>query len=198
MDERSLRELAARAVLAWLVLSALGWLFGGALLEVLLPALALTVNTLADGYSAALSMDDTGQGKTIHMVGLVTQPIRVSDALTVDPGARLTAGAHLIHALVPVVLLYIPLLAWPVVRPVDRVWLLAAGAPLAFAVLLMTVPFLLVSHIETMLAGYAVRDGAERLTPWYVYWSMFNESGGRWMIPVALAGVCISLRRGAK
>lgn len=195
MDSRFLRDLALRLLGSWLVLSLLGWFFGRDLIALLLPVINLAVNAVADGYSSVLSITREAGGELIHMEALATRPIPVSPELTINPGARLTAGVHLVHALVPIVLLYSLLLAWPVKTAIDRLWLLGIGVPLALLALLLTVPFQLTTHIDTMLVDYAAEGGQARQLPWSTHWSMFNESGGRWMVPVVLAGLAIGLRR---
>ena len=104
-------------------------------------------------------------------------------------GAHLTAGIHLYHALVPVVILYTGVFAWPVRRHGERLLLLGLGVPVAVLILGATVPFLLESHIETMLlaqAGQGAPDGA----PFVVDWAVLVESGGLWALPLVGALLC--------
>jgi hypothetical protein len=55
----------------------------------------------------------------------------------------------------------------------------------------LTTPPLLAGKFDLMLADYAARAGLKYEIPGVVYWMIFCESGGRWLLPLLAATLCI-------
>jgi len=190
-----LYKLAARILLAWTLLSAAGILWGRHAVELLIPFLTATIEAVSTSYTPLLEYRSQPDGDKLLMTAYVTQPIYVHSALTLNPGAIMTVGIDELHVLVPLVILFTALLAWPVGSWRERVLLVAFGLPSAFIVSGLTVPFLLAGKIEMMLSDYAAQIRENRSSPVLVSWMIFGESGGRWLIPLVTAALCgLSIR----
>jgi hypothetical protein len=92
--------------------------------------------------------------------------------------------------LVPIVILFAALFAWPVDSWRERTVLVALGVPAAIVISAVTVPFLLSGELDAMLIDYAAGAGLVRRAGPTVYWMVFCESGGRWLIPLVAAIFC--------
>jgi hypothetical protein len=190
-----LYKLAAKILLAWSLLSAAGVLWGRYAVELLIPFLTATTEAVSTSYTPLLTYSSRPDGDQLLMTAYVMQPIYVDSDLTLNPGATITVGIDELHVLVPLVILFTALLAWPVASRRERALLVALGLPSAFIVSGLTVPFLLAGKIAMMLGDYAARVGENRSSPLLVSWMIFGESGGRWLIPLVAAFLCrISVR----
>lgn len=190
MKRLDLYKFAARILLAWSLLSLAGMLWGRYAIELLIPFLTAATEALGTSYTPILEYRSLAGGDQLFMTAYVTQEVYINGALTLNPGATLAVGIDALHVLVPPVILFTALLAWPVGSRRERMLLMVFGVPAAFIVSGLTVPFLLAGKIEMMLMDYAAHAGENRGTPWLVYWMIFGESGGRWLIPLIAAALC--------
>ena len=158
--------------------------------DALIPFLTIVTDGVDSAYTAVLKYQRAPDGDQLTMTALVTQPIYVHNGLTINPGARMSDAIDDLHVLVPLVILFTTLIAWPANSWRERVLLVAWGVPIAFIVSALTVPFLLSGKLETMLIDSAAQAGIVRAPNLTVYWMLFCESGGRWLIPLVAAFVC--------
>ena len=190
MKRLELSKLVIRIVAAWLLLSTAVLLYSRPIIDFYLPFLSVITDTVSDPYTPTLEYQDLPRGDQLLMTAYVTQPIYAHSALTVNIGAEMTAGLDVLHIVVPLVILFTALCAWPIHRWRERVALVALGLPASFAVMGLTVPFLLTGKIEMMLNDYVVNAGEDRSIPLQVYWMIFCESGANWLIPLVAAAFC--------
>ncbi len=59
-----------------------------------------------------------------------------------------------------------------------------------------TVPVLLLGKLEISFQDIAETGQHPRPVPWFVEWMVFCEMGGRWLLAIAAAWLCIQLQRG--
>lgn len=189
---RRLLEAAARMLLAWAVLAVLTLAAGRELIGSLTHFLALVTEGVSSDFGAVLRWK-TGQPRELELVATFVSLDPALRAIGVQPTARFVTSTHLEHVLVPVVLVFTALSAWPVRRWLHRLVLLALGVPAALLSLALTTPFLLAGKVEIVLQQRAQSMGVERPEPFFLTWMLFTESGGRWLVPIVLACVCVWL-----
>jgi len=171
-----------RLISAWLFLSVSVLLQGDRLTRPVLPFVATVIEVIQSDYQAALKISND-QPWLIQMQATTR---RVIPAIA-GRGAKLTAGVHVSHALVPLVLLFSFLFAWPVEKYQERLMiLLILGIPLSFSLVALTLPFQLAGSLENMFQGYAQQYGVNREKPLLLTWMLFLEVGGRWLLPIVL------------
>ena len=96
---------------------------------------------------------------------LIDGPLALAP-LGIENVAEVKAAIHLEHVLLPVVLLYTVLSAWP--QPGygrRRIVLMLAGVPGALVAVALTTPFLLAGKIEMLLLERSAAMGVPRAEP---------------------------------
>jgi len=195
MNHREWVWLAGKGLLAWAVLSGLGWYFGEGLANGLLPLIGWALRWIAPQYAPALKVVPSGHDYLIQLSAWVLQPIQLTSTKIIPVGKELTKTTHLLHTLVPAVIELSILLAWPVRFWRQRLLLLALGlatAPLVF-VAIMPPSLLGLVEIDFMQASQLFNEPREE--PWVLSWLVFLEMGGRWLLPIVTAWGCILLQQ---
>jgi len=182
----SLLRLSVSVLLVWSLLSVAGVFLGRYAIAPLMPVVSMVSYALASSYTPMLVSSE----KDIVMTAYVNEPIYIHDNLTLNPGAKMTAQADLMHVLVPQILLFTVLCVWPVGSWRERLTLLAMGLPASLAIAGLTVPFLLAGKIDVMLIEDARRAGEDYGTHFLAGWMVVSESGGRWLLPLIMASLC--------
>jgi len=182
--------MSARILLSWVMLSAIGLWGGRYAIEVMIPPWMLAAETLGTSYIPVLKYKREAQGERLVMTALVTRPIYVRERIALPRGAFIDVSIDALHTLVPFVILLTVLAAWPVASFRQRARLLAAGLAAALGVSMLTTPALLAGRFDLMLIDYAAHTGTKYDTPGVVYWMIFCESGGLWLLPLLAAPLC--------
>ena len=191
MARPDLLTLSLRGLAAFIILGSLGFLGAQPLGEALLPVITFILHLAAPGLAPALTLVPENHDHLIRLSAWVLSPVAVTPGKSVEAGVELFAGIHLLHTLVPSVILLATLAAWPVDRWQRRVALLGAGLALAVVLVAAVAPFQLLGQLEIQFAEFAARTGYERPVPWTLRWMIFCEMGGRWALPLAAAWLCI-------
>ncbi len=182
--------ISRRLIIVWVCLSMLSLLLGDRLMRPVLPLVSSVISSIQSDYRPKLEINKS-HPDLIHMQATTRHIIPSIAAI----GAKLTAGAHISHALVPWVILFSVLIAWPVECFRQRILLLMLGFLLSMLVVALTIPFQLAGSIEMMFQRYAQQYGVNREKPFLLTWMLFLEVGGRWLLPIMLAiGTCLSLQ----
>lgn len=183
--------LALRGLSAWVVLVALGYVAGPALTERLLPAYEAVTELLLTDFAAGLSLGEIEGTRHIRLNATVTQPIVLTERVTVPVGREVPASITVLHSMVPAVILLTVVLAWPAASPV-RFALRLALALLAVALTLSVInPIHLAGNLERGLQSAILQLGGERGTPWVLKGMVFMEGGGRWVLPLVAGVMCV-------
>ncbi len=198
MSRRKLISLTLKGLLAWLVLSSLVWYFGEWLGKGLFPLLKAVIMTMNSEMSPSLDLvKPTAQlDYALELSVWLLRPVYLNAGQFIPPGTELKSSAHLLHALVPLVIELSILLVWPVQRWSQRCLLIALGLLTAILVIMATVPALLLGKLEISFQDVALTGKNPRPVPWFVDWMVFCEMGGRWLLAIAAAWLCIQLQRG--
>jgi hypothetical protein len=161
-------------------------LVGHTLIDALLLPLALITDTLSEIYTAQLSWQPGATDSIRITAQLFEGPLPLAP-LGISPGAEVKTTIHLQHALLPLVLLYTVLGAWPQPDWRRRIVVMLAGVPAALLALALTTPFLLAGKIEILLQERCAFAGVARAEPAVLRWMLFTEGGGRWLLAIVLA-----------
>lgn len=193
MQRADLVWLTARGLAIWVGLSVLGFWLGDRLVTLFFPLTELIVRFACDKLSPSLSVVGHGVEATIQLSAWVTRPLLIDSHQAIPPGTELKSVQHVMHVLVPIVIVYSIVLAWPVSRWAERV-LLAMGGVLASAVVIgMTLPFVLLGLLEIQFQDMAIQAGVSRPESLVVQWLYFCEMGGAWILAVTTALCCIAI-----
>src|SRR5262249_17123074 len=190
MKPSDARRISARILIAWALLSATGLWGGRWAIEAMIPPWMLATGALTSSYIPVLKYRRDAEGDRVFMTAYVTRPIYVQERIAIPRGTFIDVSIDALHALVPVIILFTALAAWPVASWSRRARLLAAGLVAALCISLLTVPALLAGRFDLMLIDYAARSGMKYDAPGVVYWMIFCESGGLWLLPLMAAPLC--------
>ncbi len=180
-------RLIVRLLLAWLVMAAVFYSAGHLMVQQVLPLLQWLANSVSHQYAAQLSLGASQQGAIIQIAATISHNIFYGSLPIAPQGAVLTGAGTLVHALSPLVILFSLLVCWP--APWRLLILrLVIGAVFGLLIILGTLPFLLVSHIEGTLHAATQQFITEPVPmPRVFYWVMFVEMGGLWLLPILAA-----------
>lgn len=199
MSRRELFVLTLKGLLAWLVLSGLILYFGEWLAKGLFPLLKAVMISMAPDLSPSLNLLKSAQSQldySLELSAWVLQPIYLNANQFIPPPTVLKSSAHLLHSFVPLVIEGSILLVWPVQHWRQRLLLIGLGLLTAVLVIMATLPSLLLGKLEISFQDIAESGANPRLVPWFVDWMVFCELGGRWLLGIAAAWLCIQLQRG--
>ena len=190
---KPLFEVGLRLVIAWLVLSLIGFVCREQLAAHCLPLIHGALAVIAPQFSGSLSLLSENDQSQILFDAHVGLPIAVGAELVIPFGQALPASTSVIHALVPFVLLFSVMLAWPLRGWKASVALMTLAIPTATLLLVLTTPFQLLGLIEVAIQSYANAQHAGRSEPFSLSWMLFLEGGGLWVLPLVLATVCATV-----
>ncbi len=188
-----LRVLALRLGLAWVALAVVGFFAGSALIRTTLPLIAAVTSGLLPEMQCELALVEKPYTDQLQLTATNATPLLLAGAAMVPAGQQLAGSANVIHALVPLVILLSIVLGWPVSSLRQRLAIIVAGLAACALLLAATTPFQLAGHIEIGLQQLAARAGVDRAEPLTLTYMIFLESGGRWMLAVALAVLSVAL-----
>ncbi len=198
MNRRELFSLIMKGLLAWLVLSGLVLFLGKWLIISLFPLLKAVMISMAPDLSPGLKLVKSAQSQldaSIELSAWVLRPIYLNANHFIPPSNVLTSSAHLLHSFVPLVIEGSILLVWPVQGWRQRLLLIGLGLLTAVLVVMATLPALLLGKLEVSFQDIAEAGQNPRLVPWFVDWMVFCELGGRWLLAVVAAWLCIGFQR---
>jgi hypothetical protein len=125
----------------------------------------------------------------------VLRPVYLNTSHFIPPGTELKTSAHLLHSFVPLVIEGSILAVWPVQHLRQRLLLIGLGLLTSALVVMATLPALLLGKLEISFQDIAESGSNPRAVPWFVDWMVFCEMGGRWLLAIAIAWLCIKLQR---
>lgn len=195
MLRTELRRVPLRVLVAWLVLSALGFVAGEHLIGLSRPALSWMLTQLAPELTGPLDLIDHRGQRHLRFDARTTSALTLGPTLAIPAGQPLPSSASLAHVLVPLVIFASLVLAWPARNGAEFGRRLVYGGVGGLLVLLLTTPVQLIGLIELAVQSYTEQQGAPRAPPLVLQSMLMLEGGGRWALPVALATLVIGLAR---
>ncbi|AEF99544.1 hypothetical protein [Methylomonas methanica] len=198
MSRPELLSITLKGLLAWLVLSGLVLFFGEGLITGVFPLLKAVMISMAPDLSPSLHVVKSVQSQmdaSIELSVLALRPIYLNADHFIPPTTELKSSAHLLHSFVPLVIEGSILLVWPVQHWRQRMLLLGLGLLAAALVILAILPAQLLGKLEISFQDIAELGSYPRSVPWFVDWMVFCELGGRWLLGIAAAWLCIQIHR---
>ncbi|MBI2799728.1 MAG: hypothetical protein HYX63_05485 [Gammaproteobacteria bacterium] len=181
-----------RLVVAWLVFATIGYVWGDAIVLRYLPLVERTIRIITPAYSAKVSLVPRAHGTQLLLDAHVLVPIPLGPGREIPFGESVPASADIAHVLVPLVLFFNALLAYPARQWRERMLSIVIGLPVSALLLALTAPFQLVGLIELAIQQASEADNVARAVPFVLKWMVFLEGGGRWVLPIAAAVLCMS------
>ena len=192
MDPRQIAILSTRLLLVWLIVSILFLYIGNGFVSTLFPFLDFFVELYSGSYSSILKIEMSSELPGIHMTSTITDAIYIEKIPVAPPGYKLASQIHVIHALVPVVIFLTIIFSWPARNLMQRLVYTVVSLFGLFLLLALTIPVLLVGHIEMNLMSAARNfSGQELGDPFIIKWMIFLETGGSWLVALLFAMLCI-------
>lgn len=185
-------RLALRIACAAIAALLVAHIAGHALIDALLMPMALITDTLSEVYTARVSWQPGSTGMVRITAQLFDGPLPLAP-LGIHHGAEVEAAIHCEHILLPVVLLYTVLGAWPQADLCRHAVVMLAGVPGALLAVALTTPFLLAGKVEMVIQERSALAGLARAEPALLRWMLFTEGGGRWLLAIVLALVIIAI-----
>lgn len=198
MNRRELLSLTLKGLLVWLALSTLVLFFGEGLITSLFPLLKAVMMSMEPDLSPGLRLVKSAQSQldaSIELSAWALQSIYLNAGHFIPPGNVLKSSTHLLHSFVPLVIEASILLVWPVQGWRQRILLIGLGSLTALLVVMATLPALLLGNLEISFQDIAESGSNPRPVPWFVDWMVFCELGGRWLLGIAAAWLCIQSQR---
>lgn len=189
MNNQQLILLAVKGILVWLALSIAGFFAGDKLVTLLVPFYESVIESTSDGYLANIRIEKVEHKESqivLAATALKAKPITNTRAL--PPGSTIESKITVLHALVPMVILFTVIFTWPASSLQERFLLCIVAIPALFLVSALTAPLQLLGQLEIGFQNAAMKAGFIREQPMILKWMLLTEGGGRWLIP-ALAGV---------
>ena len=193
MISTGLPRICLRLALAWAGLSLLGLATGEHLVSFLLPFFSDIINAMSSSYVHSLNTVEQNGTPLIEIKATLVEPIRAASTIVIPPGKSFSATVYTWHVLVPVIIIYSLLIAWPVTYFRQRLQILLLGILTAMLLLAFTIPALLAGHIEAQLISLIQKVGGHPDVPFILDWVIFVELGGRWLLPIIGATGCVAL-----
>lgn len=197
MNRRFLARLGIRALFAWVVVCSVLLAVRLPLMSMLLAYFDFIIRLLQPDFSPSLRLANEGGSWMIQLFPFLVRPVDLTGQLALRPFIALQPiSVHVDHALVPLVLLLTAAASWPVAGRLEallRMLFTAAALPIVLA---LTTPVLLAGRAQMSVVELALTQGASFQEPVLVTLLIFMESGGRWLLPLALAvaGVVLAQR----
>lgn len=189
-DSKLPLKVAGKLLLVWIVISALGYFYGQKVIDSSLPLMKSFAQNITDDFYVNFFWEKENSRMLMIDANFGVPKISIQ-ALGINPGASVSAGTNVEHILVPLILLFLIAICWPVSKWKHRGYLLLLSVPAATVTLLLTTPFLLVGKVETLLQEQASTMKVVREKPLYLDWMLFTEAGGRWLLPISLGLLCV-------
>ncbi len=190
------RDCALRLLLAWGVLSALGFWLGPRCLEAIAPSLTAGVRLLQPELTSQAGVAPAPTGEALVLETQVAIPVPMGDSQSIPTGTPIRAEVSVIHALVPVVLLLSVSAGAPARNWRERALACAIAVPLAVATAWMISLLHLLGLIQLQIQMTAEQLGIAHQPGVLLNLLLFLEGGGRWLLPALLGLFPGALARG--
>ncbi|MET3109365.1 hypothetical protein AAKU58_004217 [Oxalobacteraceae bacterium GrIS 1.18] len=190
-------EVFARIMIAWLAASLIGIYFGQAILSLFEPFIKSIILLVQADFSPTLDIVNQNGSSVMRLLPLTIRPYQLTPDMRLREGFTLDAVTTAVdHAILPLVILAMILIAWPFRHGIREISLrIAFGVLGAIIVMGVTTPLFLAARVQMNTMIFALQVGGNPKKPFLIDWMIFTESGGRWLIPIAIAILCIGLSK---
>jgi len=183
MDWPALRSSAWRLATAWVVLTLVVTAVGSRLVVSVGPVIELAVEQLMPGFVTSISRVSRDEGAgDVAMQLQAMRPLRIADDYWVTPWVKVEERINAGHDLVPAIILFAVLLAWPYRRIGDAARALCLGLLVAVGLITWMTSVHFAGLFEISLQRVAAQYRQARPQPLFLAQMIFFESGGQWLL----------------
>jgi hypothetical protein len=183
---------ALRLMLAWALLSGLGFWHGETLFAASTALMTEAVHWIEPRLASSVQLTTASADAALVLDASVAMPLALDNERAIPTGTAITPQMSVAHALVPLLILLSVSLAVPVRSWRERALGVAIAAPFAWAFAITLAVFHLLGLVEMDLQTTAESLGITRPPPLLLSLLVFMEGGGRWLLAL-LAGVLPTL-----
>ena len=190
MASNALLKISLRAFLAWSLLSIAGFIFVRPIMAVWSPMMESVIDSMQSDYTADLSIVDVRGAPTITMSCTATRELRLPSGRVVPfMGSYQCAATDAVHALVPIVIFLVTVVSWPIGRRAEAIGRLLSSLVLLPCIVAATTPMLLLGLVNAVLNPASFSAGSQLTVLLQPF--VFMEMGGRWLLPLVAALLCV-------
>ena len=181
------------ALLTWIAVSLVGFFYGPVFLELLAPFYEMVIELVESDFDASVHFRDDAKGQaSIVLAATALRTLELAPGMDIVPaGQTLESSVTVLHTLVPLVILIVTLLVFPMNHWTQRLLCIALMLPGILIVSALTTPIQLLGQVEIGFINAAIQFGVERDSPWTYDWFLATEGGARWLIGV-LTGITLA------
>lgn len=194
MTDNIYLRLAGKAFLFWLAFSLAGFFLGDRLIGAMTPFYEWMVEQVNGDYHAKIYLNEDTEKKVV-LAATALKNIPIVPERNFAAGKTIEANITVLHALVPIVILFTTLCVFPVDNLKQRALLLLTGVPALFLVSALTAPLQLLGNLEIGFMNAVQKFGYSKEPPWVIDWMLLTEGGGRWLIPLLVGVICGAIAR---
>lgn len=185
-----------RLAASWLLLCAAGYFFGAQIVLACLPLFEVVISAVQSDFAPALDVVGSRAGAELRMSAILLRNVPLDHMRYLETASHIDyTTMELFHVLVPAVLLLGVLGAWPSRTPKELVMRALFGVPALVGVLGVTTALTLAGRFKMWLVEATAGSPVPMHEDWLVQWVLFNELGGRWLIPIAVGIACVEVRQ---
>ena len=179
------------------MLCAAGYFFGAQILLACLPLFGLVIGAIQSDFAPSLDVVGSRATAELRMSVILLRDVPLDQTRYLETASHIDyTTMDVFHVLVPLVLLLAVLAAWPIRSPKDLLVRALCGALALPAVLGLTTALTLAGRFKMWLVEATASSPFPVQENWLVQWVLFNELGGRWLIPIAVGIACVARSQG--
>lgn len=192
MSNNKLAVLAFKGFAIWLALSVAGFFWGEKLITGLIPFYETVTEAASEDYVANISIREAAENKIV-LAATATKNQTITANRALPAGSTIESSITVLHALVPIVILFTVILTWPASSLKQRIYLLLLSIPALLFVSATTAPIQLLGQLEIGFQEAAAKANFDRGEPFVLSWMLLTEGGGRWFIAALTGLACCGL-----
>lgn len=180
----------------WLVLCVAGYFLGSQILRACLPLVDFVISAIQSDFAPSLDVVGARGTAELRMSAILLRDVPLDHTRYLETARHVDyTTMDVFHVLVPPVILLAVLCAWNVYTLKDLLIRVLSGALALPTVLAMTTALTLAGRFKMWLIEATASGPFPMQEDWLIQWVLFNELGGRWLIPIAVGIACVAARR---
>lgn len=196
MNQTKIIRIVIIGFLSWLVLSIAGFFFGERAITQLIPLYETVAETVRPEFHARIYLDDDKTEQHVVLASTALKAVPITNTSALNAGRTVESKITVFHTMVPLIILIVTFIAYPVSNVTQRLSLIAIGVPIGLGLVsMLTAPMQLLGQLEVGFLNAAAQAGFNREPSWVFNWFRFTEGGARWFLPLLIglglsAGLC--------
>ncbi len=192
LNTKAIQVFFIKALVIWLTLTLLVIFYGDELLKPFMYFFCVIAEIFTDGYSVNMRSGLKGTEEFIIMSFTTLKDITLGDSILIKEGLSVSTYRNDVNMLVPLVILFSLILAWPLKSFKQSIVMVASGLINLLIILLATIPFQGIAWLERHLASSAASNNKDYVFSYIYHWGVICDSGGIWLLSIIGAIVSIT------